>query len=168
MPASFYILATFLLLSAMGAMCLRNLVHCALCLAVSFISVAGLFLHLDAAFVAFAQILVYVGAVAILIVFAILLTKNSEEQTGKRSTALLPSLGVALLTGGLLAVLMISTPAFDVAAHGFVPTVRRLGVELMTTYIVPLQVIGVLLTAALLGAVIIAMKEPGRSGEGRE
>ena len=61
---------------AVAAMTLRNLVHCVLSLAVSFLGVAMLFLRLGAEFVGFAQILVYVGAVAILIVFAILLTRT--------------------------------------------------------------------------------------------
>src|SRR6266516_3070573 len=59
-------------------MSLRNLVHCALALTVAFAGLASLYLQLDAQFVGFAQILVYVGAVAILIVFAILLTGGSE------------------------------------------------------------------------------------------
>ena len=163
-PLSFYILAVIMVASAIGAMTLRNLVHCALCLAVTFIAMAGLFLQLGAAFAAFAQILVYVGAVAILIVFAILLTRNSEDQPERRSTALLPSLGIALLLGGTLVVMIVSTSVFDRPASEFIPTVRGLGAQLMTTYIVPLQIIGVLLTAALLGAIIIAMKETGPAG----
>src|SRR2546427_9470276 len=59
-------------------MSLRNLVHCALALTVAFIGLAMLYLHLDAQFVGFAQILVYIGAVAILVVFAILLTRSTE------------------------------------------------------------------------------------------
>src|SRR5262247_2783081 len=64
--------------SAIAAMSLRNLVHCALSLVVTFVGLAALYLQLNAEFVGFAQILVYVGAVAILIVFAILLTRSSE------------------------------------------------------------------------------------------
>ena len=64
------------LASAVAAMSLRNLVHCALALTVTFAGLAAFYLQLDAQFVGFAQILVYVGAVAILIVFAILLTRG--------------------------------------------------------------------------------------------
>ena len=64
LPGQPYIWMPFTLVSAFCAMALRNLVHCALCLALSFLGVAGLFLHVNAGFVAFAQILVYVGAVA--------------------------------------------------------------------------------------------------------
>ena len=64
------------LASAVAAMSLRNLVHCALTLTVTFAGLAAFYLQLDAQFVGFAQILVYIGAVAILIVFAILLTRR--------------------------------------------------------------------------------------------
>src|SRR4029079_14045302 len=74
----FLVLAALTALSAAAAMSLRNLVHCALCAALAFAGLAAVFLQLGAQFVGLAQILVYVGAVAILIVFAILLTRGSE------------------------------------------------------------------------------------------
>src|SRR5580765_5349401 len=74
----FAIIALLTVASAVAAMTLRNLVHCALALTITFAGLAALYLQLDAQFVGFAQILVYIGAVAILIVFAILLTRGSE------------------------------------------------------------------------------------------
>src|SRR5215470_15662402 len=74
----FAIIAVVTIAAAVAAMSLRNLVHCALALTVAFGGLAAAYLQLDAQFVGFAQILVYVGAVAILIVFAILLTRGSE------------------------------------------------------------------------------------------
>jgi NADH-quinone oxidoreductase subunit J len=73
---AFLIIAIVTLFAAAAAMSLRNLVHCALSLVVTFAGLAALYLQLDAQFVGFAQILVYVGAVAILIVFAVLLTRS--------------------------------------------------------------------------------------------
>src|SRR5260370_8037904 len=78
MTVPFTIIAIITIGSAIAAMTLRNLVHCALALVGAFAGLAALYLQLDAQFVGFAQILVYVGAVAILIVFAILLTGGSE------------------------------------------------------------------------------------------
>src|SRR5947208_15595284 len=78
MPLPFTITAVLTLASAIAAMTLRNLVHCALCLIVTFAGLAALFLQLNAQFVGFAQIRVYIGAVAILILFAILLTRSSD------------------------------------------------------------------------------------------
>src|SRR3982074_1718697 len=78
MGITFAIIAALTLVSGVAAMSLRNLVHCALCLAITFAGLAAMYLQLDAQFVGFAQILVYIGAVAILIVFAVLLTRGSE------------------------------------------------------------------------------------------
>src|SRR5258706_16158664 len=78
MTAPFAIIAVLTIAAAVAAMTLRNLVHCALAVAVAFAGLAAAYLQLDAQFVGFAQILVYVGAVAILIVFAVLLTRGGE------------------------------------------------------------------------------------------
>src|SRR5271170_5577553 len=78
MTIIFYILAAITLAGGLAAVLLKNLVHCALAVSVAFAGLALLFLQLDAQFAGFAQILVYVGAVAILVVFAILLTRSSE------------------------------------------------------------------------------------------
>jgi NADH-quinone oxidoreductase subunit J len=160
MPASFYILALFTLVSASCAMSLRNLVHCALCLALSFLGVAGLFLHVNAGFVAFAQILVYVGAVAILIVFAILLTRNAEPDPARTGPNLLLSIPLTAVVGVILLNAGFSTQLVMSGKVASAPPVRELGRALMTSHVVPLEVIGVLLTVALVGAVVLALPEP--------
>src|SRR5947199_6543334 len=103
MNLPFAITAALTLVSAVCAMSLRNLVHCALCLMVTFAGLAALFLELDAQFVGFAQVLVYIGAVAILILFAILLTRSSEMRS-KEGQAVSASwwvgIAVALVTFG--------------------------------------------------------------------
>ena len=74
----FYLIAALTVAGSLAAMLLKNTVHCALALTVALAGLALLFLNLDAQFAGFAQIMVYIGAVAILVVFAILLTKGSE------------------------------------------------------------------------------------------
>jgi NADH-quinone oxidoreductase subunit J len=159
MPLSFYIVALLTLLSAFCAMSLPNLVHCALCLALTFLGVAGLFLQMNAGFIAFAQILVYVGAVAILIVFAILLTRNAEAREEKRTSHLLLNIPLTVVLSAILLNAIFSTGLFVSSQPATVPTVRQLGNALMTTQIVPLEIIGVLLTVALLGAIVLALPE---------
>ncbi len=85
MTLPFLILAVMTLAGAMAAMTLRKLVHCALALSVSFVGLAGLYLDLGAQFVGLAQVLVYVGAVVILIVFVILLTRTEELARAEKS-----------------------------------------------------------------------------------
>lgn len=165
MELSFVLLATLTLVSAAAAMSLRNLVHCALCLIVTFGGLAALFLRLDAQFVGFAQVLVYVGAVAILILFAILLTRGAEMR-GDASGTFLNSrwlgIAVALATFGSLALAISASALLKHPTPNEPPVlVKQIGLELMNNYVLPLEVIGLLLTAALLGAALIAVREKG-------
>jgi NADH:ubiquinone oxidoreductase subunit 6 (subunit J) len=162
MTLSFAIIAIVTLVAAVAAMGLRNLVHCGLALAAAFAGLAAAYLQLGAQFIGFAQILVYVGAVAILIVFAILLTRGGEPaQPASISPAWLSGIAVAVAVLGLLfwairssAILSVDKPVKEAEAG-----VKLIGERLMTEFVLPLEVVGLLLTAALIGAVIIAMKE---------
>jgi NADH-quinone oxidoreductase subunit J len=161
MGLTFAIIATLTIAAAVAAISLRNLVHCALALVVTFIGLAAAYLQLNAQFVGFAQILVYVGAVAILIVFAILLTRSGE--TPQQSIVSSGWLSGIVVTVAVLGVLVWAINHSTIMKSGIPPpteiTVKQIGDALMTKYVLPLEVIGLLLTAALIGAVIIAMKE---------
>lgn len=161
MTLAFFILCILTVASGVAAMTLRNLVHCALSLSVTFAGLAALYLQLDAQFAGFAQILVYIGAVAILIVFAVLLTGGNEPANEPRfSSSWLAGVATAVAVFAVVGGVILSSKAL---ARGPVPapivSVRQLGDQLMTKYILPLEVLGLLLTAALIGAVIIAMQE---------
>src|SRR3989442_11014869 len=129
MALRFAVIAALTLASAVAALSLRNLVHCALCLTLAFAGLAALFLQLDAQFVGFAQILVYIGAVAILIVFAILLTRGSEPpQQPIFSSSWVIGIAIAVIVFGVLSRMILSSKAL---AHE-VPlaratTVRQIG-----------------------------------------
>lgn len=161
MTVAFLIIAVVTVAGAVAAMSLRNLVHCVLALTVAFAGLAAAYLQLNAPFVGFAQILVYIGAVAILVVFAILLTRGSEPSgRGPLSGSAIAGVGIgALVFGVLTAVVIKSGPLNPPAASTASPTVRQIGTELMGRYVLPLEVIGLLLTAALIGAVLIALNE---------
>jgi NADH-quinone oxidoreductase subunit J len=167
MTITFYILAAFVVISAVAALNLRNLVHCALALALTFIGLAALYLQLDAQFVGLVQILVYVGAVAILIVFAILLTRSGDTREAVRpSLNWLVGIGIAALVFGVIALCIVSTGLLgEVQTKSPEITVRAIGNELMTRYVLPLEVIALLLTAALIGAVLIALQEKSKRKE---
>lgn len=167
MNLPFTIAAVVTLVAAGFAMSARNLVHVALCVAVAFAGLAALFLQLNAEFVGFVQILVYVGAVAILIVFAILLTRSSETAAGTSiATSVVPGLVIAGLVLLCLRVAILNSPSTQrtaVTPPSSTPAVsvpvRQIGERLMREYVLPLEVMGLLLTAAMIGAVIIAMPE---------
>jgi len=161
MSPVFYLLAAITIAGGLAAVLLRNLVHCALAVTVAFGGLALLFLSLDAQFAGFAQILVYIGAVAILIVFAILLTRGSEvHKEGVFSRSWLAGLVIA---AGVFAVLgwAVLQSASALPNESAVPavTVRDIGNVLVGRYVLPLEIVALLLTAATIGAVIIAMHE---------
>ena len=172
MTTAFAIIAVMTVAAAGAAMTLRNLVHCALAVAVAFGGLAAIYLQLGAQFVGFAQILVYIGAVAILIVFAILLTRGGESpEKSVLSSSWLTGLAVAMIVLGVLAWTIATS---EVTRHQPAPkveaTVKQIGDALMEKFVLPLEVIGLLLTVALIGAVIIAMKEESgktKIGDGR-
>ncbi len=162
MTLAFAILAGLTVGAAIAAMTLRNLVHCSLCVTVSLVGLALLYLNLGAEFAAFVQMLVYVGAVAILIVFAVLLTRSGEAPAGRVSYGLWTGLGVALAVFGTLAWAIGGSSALKaLPKDSAVPAlpVKDVGDKLVGDFVLPLQVIALLLTAAMLGAVVIAMRE---------
>jgi NADH-quinone oxidoreductase subunit J len=161
----FYLIAALTLAGGLAAVLLKNTVHCALALTVAFAGLALLFLGLDAQFAGFAQILVYIGAVAILIVFAILLTRGSEvPDGGVFSKSWFAGLVIA---AGVFAVLgwAVLESAGALPQQTAVPavTVLDIGNALLGRYVLPLEIVALLLTAATIGAVIIALHEKERT-----
>jgi NADH:ubiquinone oxidoreductase subunit 6 (subunit J) len=162
MSAPFLILALVTLVGACAAMMLRGLVHCALALAVAFAGIGTLYLSLGAQFLGLAQLLVYVGAIAVLIVFVILLTRGGDTDSPPLAPAAFPISGILVATAifAVLAWAVLHSFAIHPAGQPVSPaTVRELGTVLMADYVLPLEVIGLMLTAALIGAVVVAMKE---------
>ena len=161
MTPAFAIIALLTIAAAVAAMSLRNLVHCALAMVGAFGGLAALYLQLDAQFVGFTQILVYIGAVAILIVFAILLTRGGETpEKNLFYSSWLWGAVVTIAVFGTLAWAIKNSFASDRQPPPQVEAnVKPIGDALMTKFVLPLEVIGLLLTAAMIGAVIIAMKE---------
>jgi NADH-quinone oxidoreductase subunit J len=157
----FFILSVLTIVGAAAALTLRNLVHCVLALMLAFVGLAGLYLQLDAQFIGFAQILVYIGAVAILIVFAILLTRGAESPS---QSIVSPSWAISSVVSVVVFGVLAWTIRSSVATHHLIPpqpeaTVKQIGNALMSRFALPLEVIGLLLTAALVGAVTIAMQD---------
>lgn len=159
------LIALFTLGTAATALFLRNIVHCALLLTVGWLGVAAFYLWAGAQFAAFAQVLVYAGAIAMVVLFAVLLTRRDAQVIGivERKAAWLRGLS-ALSASSLVAAVLIpailathfSKPLDPQAAAPQLP-VREIGILLLSPeYVLPLLVTGVLLTVALLGAMVIA------------
>jgi NADH-quinone oxidoreductase subunit J len=155
--AAFIVISIFMLSAALAAACLRKLIHAALCLVIAFLGLAAFYFLLGAEFVGLVQVFVYVGAVAVLIVFTILLTRREDEETSGFNWG--GALVAVVVFGGLVWTIL-KTPSLGIAAPALEAlTVKRIGEVLMTNYVWPLQCVGLLLTAALIGALVLVMEE---------
>jgi len=147
------------LATAAVAMALRNLIHSALLLIASWAGIAAFYLWAGAEFVAFAQVLVYVGAISMVVLFAVLLTRRSRDDLHVAPDAPWRIFAALTTGGGVLGVLVgavIGTPLKTTAQAVPSLSVRELGLQLMGPHAASLLVVGALLTLALLGAVVLA------------
>lgn len=149
-----FLFAGLVLASAVLVVWLRNIFRAALSLGLVLIGIAGLFILLEAEFLAFVQILVYVGAILTLVVFAVMLTARVSDAPPKVvpvGGAAIVSLALFLLLASVVQVLTSSmTPVADAV------TLPQLGRELVTTLVLPFEVISVLFVAAMVGAIAVA------------
>jgi NADH:ubiquinone oxidoreductase subunit 6 (subunit J) len=156
---AFYVIALFTLGAAAVAMSLRNLIHSALLLIGSWAGIAAFYLWAGAEFVAFAQVLIYVGAISMVVLFAVLLTRRSRADLSVAPDSLGRALLALIVGGGVFGVLWGAVRIMPVRVEAEPPAgvnVRELGDQLMSGHAGALLIVGALLTVALLGAVVIA------------
>jgi len=162
MNAALVLIALVTLGAAAVAMLLRNLIHSILLLVGSWAGVAAFYLWAGAEFAAFAQVLVYVGAVSMVVLFAVLLTRRSRADLAVAPEVQGRAISAVLAAGAVAAVLVWAVLHTRLAvAPTSAPsvTVNQLGTQLMGPQAAALLIIGVLLTVALLGAVVIAAND---------
>ena len=155
----FVVLAGIMILSALGVVLLRNIIHSALCLIITFLCVAGYYFQLNAEFVALVQIMVYAGAISILIIFAVMLVM---DRAPSRTSMPVQNTKKSLISAYGI---MLTMAAFGVAGattkwpHAEVQTndaVRNLARLYMGDYVIAFEVAAVLLLVAVIGAIILA------------
>ncbi|NDC14315.1 MAG: NADH-quinone oxidoreductase subunit J [Synechococcaceae bacterium WB9_2_170] len=158
----FAVLSATLVLGALGVVLLPNIVYSAFLLGGVFLSVAGLYLLLNASFVAAAQVLVYVGAVNVLILFAIMLVNKKENLAAIPGLALRRVLSGAVC-GGLLLLLIRVAVATPWPLNGPEPVGEdatiRIGEHLFSDYLLPFELASVLLLMAMIGAIVLARRD---------
>ncbi len=159
---TFLVLAVVGSISAVAVVTARNVVHAALYLVVTLLSVGGVYLVLGAEFVAWVQILIYVGAIVILFLFGLMLTKapigRDTLDNQKRWVGTLVGLGVF---AGLVFLIQSAFPLAE--AYNDIGTApgdtEAVGQALFRDYVLPFEVISFLLLAALIGAIVLARKD---------
>ena len=155
----FYFFASLALVSAGLVVVSKNPVNAALGLLLSLVGVAGLFVLLNAALLAFVLLLVYAGAVVALFLFIIMLldTRPEQQKPFQRMTLIAATLGGALLVVGVLSLNQRAVLTVG-GAPGAGPTLKHYAEQLFTTYLLPVQLVGFLLLIAMLGVIVLSKK----------
>ena len=150
----FWILAVLTVVAALAVILLRDVFRAAICLVFLFFTVAGIYITLHADFLAVVQVLIYVGAISILIIVGIMLTRDVRR--GNPSGRLrIPAIVVSLLLLGTLTFSAVNTEWFTSDVPPQEPTTAAIGVSLFGDFILPVEIAAVLLLAAVLGAIVL-------------
>ncbi|MCL2338165.1 MAG: NADH-quinone oxidoreductase subunit J [Firmicutes bacterium] len=168
---AFYGLATVIVVAAILVVLMRNIMHSVLFLAVTFIAMAGMFLLLDADFLAAVQILVYAGAVCIMLVFAIMVIRRTDmAETNLFNRQVLAGVGLTVLTLALGTIFGGRTAWTQLVTHEAVPknTVQYIGAFMLSKYVIPFEVAALLLLVALVGAIVLARDEEVKDNAGTD
>jgi len=157
---AFWILAVVGVGAALAVVLLRDVFRAALALVLCFLTVAGIYVTLSADFLAAVQVLVYVGAIAILIILAIMMTRDLQK--GSRTNRLrVPALVVAVVFFGVVVFAMVNTSWQVVSTPPQEPTTSALAIRLFGEggFLLPLEIAAVLLLAAILGAIVLVREK---------
>lgn len=156
----FVILAAVVLISALMVVTLRNILHCAIFLVFTFLGVSGIYILLNAEFLFAAQIMVYVGAISVLILFGVMLTHEiTSRKLQIHNRQVIPSLvAVLILFGCIITPILIQTWGKATAKVPMVQnTTEKLGDLFLGTYLLPFELASFLLLMAMVGAIVLAM-----------
>lgn len=156
----FYMLAAFTVWAAAVVVLGRNIVRAAVALIFTFCGMAALYVLLDAEFLAAVQVLIYVGGITILLLFAIMLTSRISSATARviNDQVILSAVAAAGLLVGLIYAAVRGIPALS-GPPRLPETAPFLGRALLTTYALPFEVVSILLLAGMVGAIVLARKE---------
>jgi NADH-quinone oxidoreductase subunit J len=156
----FFALAGLTVGSAAGVAFSRNIIYSSVALLGTFLGVAGLYIYLSADFLAVTQVLIYIGGVLVLILFAVMLTSKIQDINLSNDTIGIPP---AVVGAGIMAILLcfvaVETPWHAPATPEYRSTVAELGALFLNQYLLPFEIGSVVLLAALVGAVAIARRE---------
>ncbi len=152
---AFWLLAAMTIGGASMIIFSRNLIHAVIFLIISLLGVAGLYLTLSADFIAVVQVLIYVGAISVLMLFAIMLTPRAERDNSESSLQL-PAALVMVLILTVTVYVALDTDWGAVRQAALADQARLIGQSLINDYVLPFEIAAVLLTAALVGAIALA------------
>lgn len=155
----FYAIAALTVVSAAFTAFSRNIVYSTFALLGAFMGVVGIYIMLAADFVAMVQLLVYVGGILVVTIFAVMLTQGIADVTvSNREVGVVPALVVSVLAVGVMIYAVVRTP-WHQAAPQVAPTTYGIGNAFLGEYVLPFEVASLVLLAALIGAIVISRHE---------
>ena len=156
----FYLVAAVTVVSAAMVAFSRNIIYSAFSLLGTFAGVAGIYVFLGADFVAAVQLLIYVGGILVLILFAVMLTHRiTDVQITNRAAGRIPALAIVAILLALLIQTLRQTPWAKAKEILYAPTSAKIGDLFLESYLLPFELASLVLLAALIGAVVLARKE---------
>jgi NAD(P)H-quinone oxidoreductase subunit 6 len=154
----FYLLAGVVVASAAGVALAPNILYSAFALLGTLGGVAGLYMYMGADFIGIAQLLIYVGGILVLILFAVLLTNRiGEMNITNKSAGLLVGAPAAVAVMGMLVKMALGTP-WPLTEPAAAPTTQRIGDAFLSEYLMPFEIASLILLMALVGAMVIARR----------
>lgn len=156
---AFWALSLMTIGSSLGVVVARNIIHAVVFLVASFLGLAGLYVTLSADFIAVAQMLIYVGAISILLLFAIVLTPRGNRDNAEGSLRL-PALALGVLVSAALIFAALDTEWAIADREGFDETASVIGDALLDKYALPFEIASVLLLVAIIGSIVLVRPEP--------
>ena len=143
---------------------LTKVVHMVIALVFTFLGIAGIYLLLSAEFVAAVQILIYSGAITIVMLFGIMLTRHHGEESEPEGRGSWRNIILLLAIAGFAAAVYLGIYQLDIPVQPsdlHVENTKKIGIELFSTYVIPFEVTSVLLLVALVGAIVLARRDDG-------
>ncbi|MBN6187053.1 NADH-quinone oxidoreductase subunit J [Aneurinibacillus sp. BA2021] len=158
---AFFVLALLTIGGAVFMISFTRVVHMVVALAFAFLSIAGLYVLLGAEFVGMTQVLVYSGAISILMLFGIMLTRHDATEVEEKKTPVKWLIRIGVVLFFILVFFGIQSVQWDNQAADFTKqdNVKEIGIQMFTNYVIPFEMVSVLLLVALIGAIILAKKE---------
>jgi NADH-quinone oxidoreductase subunit J len=155
---AFWLLAALTVGSALAVVAVRDLIRAVVLLITSFLGVAGLYITLSADFVAVVQVLIYAGAISVLLLFAIMLTPRASRDNAQTFLQI-PAFLLAGLVAFTISLISLDTDWSVVERGGFEETASAIGEALLDKYVLPFEMAAVLLLVAMLGAIVLVHPE---------
>jgi NADH:ubiquinone oxidoreductase subunit 6 (subunit J) len=159
--ALFWILASVMIGGALLVVTLRDIIRCGLAMIVSFLALAGIYVLMGAPLLGAAQVIVYIGAISVLILFAIMLTQTKDAPSRLVFQTQAVPAAIASVVVAVLIALAVAATDWGEATHRIRVGSQFLATELFDKFVLPFEVVSVLLLAAVIGGVFLAKREPG-------